>query len=325
MPTVVLASTFLPEIAQRMAGDLPGYEVRAIDLGTRDAPPPDAALAAHRELLARTDALVPLRGVLDARVLAMAPACRIIQQVGVGVDTVDRAEAARRRIPVCNVPSRHGGNAESVAEMALLHMIATGRALKSLQAMVAREDFAAPFGTSVFEKTVLIVGLGNIGRALARLLRPFRCRIIGVRRHATGGRDAGAEVWPAARLTEACALADFVVVTIPLTGDTEGIVGREQLRAIKPGARVINVSRGGTVDREALLEALNAGRVSAVGLDVFWAEPVPRDDEILRFETIATPHCGGLTDHMAAGTVATASENIRRAVEGGRPRYRVRL
>ncbi|MBA2300967.1 MAG: lactate dehydrogenase [Chloroflexi bacterium] len=323
MPAVVLASTFLPDIVSRMRNELPEYTVTAIDLGTRDRPPAD--VEQHRVVLRAADALVPLRGVLDARVLGLTEHCRIIQQVGAGVDSVDRVVAKRLGIAVCNVPSRTGGNAESVAEMALMHLIAAGRELRSLQAMVAREDFAAPFGTSLYGKTVVIVGLGNIGRSLARLLRPFRCRVIGIRRHGAGGRDAGAEVWSPERLVAAVSIADFVAVTIPLTPVTEGILGREELAAIKPSARVVNVSRGGTIDREALLEALRSGRVSAVGLDVFWEEPLPKEDEILTYEMIGTPHCGGLTDHMLAGTVAAAAENIRRTVEGGRPRFRVRL
>lgn len=325
MPSVVLASVFLPDIVARMRRELPDYTVTAIDLGARDRPTAD--VEQHRAVLSTADALVPLRGVIDARVLRITEHCRIIQQVGAGVDTVDRAAAKRLGIAVCNVPSRTGGNAESVAEMALMHLIAAGRELKSLQAMVADEDFAAPFATSLFEKTVVIVGLGNIGRVLARLLRPFRCRVIGIRRHAAtaGGRDGGSEVWSPERLAEALALADFVAVTIPLTPATEGIVGQRELAAIKPGARVVNVSRGGTIDREALIGALRSGRVSAVGLDVFWEEPVAREDEILTYEMIGTPHCGGLTDHMLAGTVAAAAENIRRTLEGGRPRFRVRL
>jgi phosphoglycerate dehydrogenase-like enzyme len=325
MPSVVLASVFLPDIVARLRNEMPDYTVTALDLGARDRPITD--VEQYRDPLAAADALVPLRGVIEARVLGLTRHCRIIQQVGAGVDTVDRAAAKRLGIAVCNVPSRTGGNADSVAELALMHLIAAGRELKSLQAMVGREDFAAPFATSLFEKTVVIVGLGNIGRVLARLLRPFRCRVIGIRRHgtSTGRRDAGSEVWPPERLAEALALADFVTVTIPLTPATEGILGQREFASIKPGARVVNVSRGGTIDREALLEALRSGRVSAVGLDVFWEEPLPKEDEILTYEMIGTPHCGGLTDHMLAGTVAAAAENIRRTVEGGRPRFRVRL
>jgi phosphoglycerate dehydrogenase-like enzyme len=323
MPTVVLASTFLSDITAQLRQDLPDMEVVAIDLGTRDRPPQD--LSPHASVLARADALLPIRGVIDERVMDLAPGTRIIQQFGVGVDTVDREAARRRRIPVCNVPSRFGGNADSVAEMALMHLIAAGRDLKRLQAMVAAQDFGAPFGYSLFGKTVCIVGFGNIGRALARLLRPFGGRVIGIRRRPGSGRVGSAEVWPVGRLPEALAIADFVAVTIPLSETTEGIVGADAFAALKPGARVVNVSRGGTVDRDALLDGLRSGNVAAAGLDVFWQEPVPAGDPILEENVTATPHCGGLTDHMLSGTSRVAAENIRRAISGGRPRYRVRL
>lgn len=320
---VLLASTFLPAIQQQLQEDMPDWEVMAVDLGTRDRPLPDIGHLA--DVIASADAIMPLRGVLDARVIGLADSCRIIQQFGAGVDTVDMAAARARRIPVCNVPSKNGGNADSVAEMALFHMIGAGRSFPRLQELVAQEDFAAPFGVSLFGKTVCIVGYGNIGTRVGRLLRPFGCRVIGIRRGAPavpkGGR--GPEVWPPGRLNEALGLADFVVVTIPLSPTTEGIIGQSQFEAMKPGARIVNVSRGGTIDREAMLAAMSSGRVAAAGLDVFWEEPVKADDPILAFDVVATPHCGGLTDHMRAGTSRVASANMVRAVSGGRARYRV--
>jgi phosphoglycerate dehydrogenase-like enzyme len=320
---VLLASTFLPGIQHQLQEDMPDWEVTAVDLGTRDRPLPDIGHLADD--IASADAIMPLRGVLDARVIKLADSCRIIQQFGAGVDTVDMAAARARRIPVCNVPSKNGGNADSVAEMALFHMIGAGRSFPRLQELVAREDFAAPFGVSLFGKTVCIVGYGNIGTRVGRLVRPFGGRVIGIRRGAPaepkGGR--GPEVWPPSRLNEALGLADFVVVTIPLSPSTEGIIGQAQFDAMKPGARIVNVSRGGTIDREAMLAAMASGRVAAAGLDVFWEEPVKADDPILGFDVVATPHCGGLTDHMRAGTSRVAAANMIRAVSGGRARYRV--
>ncbi len=320
---VLLASTFLPAIQEQLQADMPDWEVMAVDLGTRDRPPAD--IGHLTDVIASADAIMPLRGVVDSRVIGLAESCRIIQQFGAGVDTVDMTAARARRIPVCNVPSKNGGNADSVAEMALFHMIGAGRSFPRLQKLIAREDFAAPFGVSLFGKTVCIVGFGNIGTRVGRLLRPFGCRVIGIRRGAPASqrRGRGPEVWAASRLNEALGLADFVVVTIPLSPSTEGIIGQAQFDAMKPGARIVNVSRGGTIGRTAMLAALASGKVAAAGLDVFWEEPVRADDPILGYDVVATPHCGGLTDHMRVGTSRVAAANIVRAVTGGQARFRV--
>jgi len=322
MTTIVLGSTFLPAIARQLQLDLPDCSVREIDLGTRDRPAQD--LERYASVLAEADVIVPLRGYVDERVLARAPSCRLIQQFGVGVDGVDLAAAGRRHVPVCNVPSRYGGNADSVAELALFHLIGAGRELRRLQLLVAKEDFAAPFGDSLYGKTVCIVGFGNIGHALARLLRPFGCRVIGIRRRAERkSRSRAVQVWGEARLEEGLALADYVVVCLPLTGSTRSLIGPDQFRAMKRGARIVNVSRGATIDRDALLAALRSGKAAAAGLDVFWEEPVSASDPVLAENVLATPHCAGLTDHMLVGTSRVVAENIRRVVDGRRMRYRV--
>ena len=321
MTTIVLGSVW-PEIARQLEKDLPDSSVREIDLGTRYRPPPDIAPVA--EVLARANVIVPLRGVVDQRVLSCASSLRLIQQVGAGVDTVDLAEARRRRIPVCNVPSRIGGNADSVAELALFHLIGAGREFKRLSELVESGSFAAPFGNSLYGKTICIVGFGNIGQALARLLRPFRCRVIGIRRRPNRSvRKRPVEVWSQARLKEALSVADYVVVALPLSPLTEGFLGREEFASMKSGVRLVNISRGSTIDRESLQDALSDGRVTAAGLDVFWEEPVSTTDPILAQNVVATPHCGGLTDHMLSGTSQAAADNIRRVIGGKRPRFLV--
>lgn len=319
MTTVVLGSVFLPDIGEQLRVDLPDCWIREIDLGTRAIFPSNVDGLAP--VLAEADVIIPIRGYVGERVLGLSPRCRLVQQFGVGVDAVDLDAARRRGIPVCNVPSKIGGNAESVAEMALLHLISAGRELSRLQELVAKEDFRAPTGTSLYGATICIVGFGNIGQALARLLRPFRCRVIGIRRRRGRGRGF-VDVWAEDRLNEALGVADFVVVSLTLTPETVGFLGRAQFNAMKPGVRIVNVSRGGVIDRDALLGAFLEGRVAAAGLDVFWQEPISKADPILDQNVIATPHCGGLTDHMLAGTSQAVAENIRRVLSGRRPHHR---
>jgi phosphoglycerate dehydrogenase-like enzyme len=321
MTTIVVGSVLLPEIAEHLRRDLPGIEVRELDLPRRGSATPlgDDARAA----LAAARAIVPVRGYVGVQVLDAAADCMLIQQFGVGVDNVDRDEADRRGIPVCNVPSGIGGNAESVAEMALLHLIGAGRGLARLQRQVAAEDFSAQPGRSLFGATVCIVGFGSIGQALARLLGPFRCRIVGIRRTTAGPSVAGVELWPSDRLHDALAVADFVVVCLPLDATTESFIGPAEFAAMRDGTRIVNISRGPTIDRDALLDALRTGRIAAAGLDVFWEEPITASDPILGENVAATPHCAGLTDHMMAGTSRAVADNIRRVLDGQEPLYRV--
>jgi phosphoglycerate dehydrogenase-like enzyme len=317
---VVCGSTLFPELVNRLRSELPNAVVTELALGPGDT---FVAQPHDMEALTLADVIVPLRGVVDEQILSITRRCRLIQELGAGVDSVDSKAAHRRGIPVCNVPSSLSGNAESVAELALMHLIAGGRRLRSLQRRVEAEDFSVEFGGSLFGKTVCIVGYGNIGRALARLLRPFRCRIIGIKRRADGQDAARLSVWPPDRLLEALGEADFVVVAVPLTPATRSLIGDEELRACKRGSVLVNVARGGVIDEDALVAALRSRHVSAAGLDVFVTEPVAHEDPLLDEEVLATPHCAGLTDHMLNETCRLAAENIRRVTQGLRPRYRV--
>jgi phosphoglycerate dehydrogenase-like enzyme len=115
--------------------------------------------------------------------------------------------------------------------------------------------------------------------------------------------------------------ADFVILCLPVTRETKQIMNRNTLALMKPGAYLINLSRGGLVDRNALEEALSSGRIAGAGLDVFWEEPPDPDDPIFQYNVLATPHIGGSTDVSIRGIVTAVAENIRRVARKQKPLY----
>ena len=176
-----------------------------------------------------------------------------------------------------------------------------------------------PAGKSLYGKTVGIVGLGDIGRALERRLRPFAVRVIGIMQSdpEKTRRELHLDwVGTPADLPSLLAQSDFVILCAPLTPATRGLMNRETFACMQWGACLINLARGGLVDAPALLEALASGRIGGAGLDVFWEEPPDPHDPIFSYNVIATPHIGGSTDVSLAGIGEIMAENIHRLASG---------
>ena len=290
----------------------------------RDALPQDEILeCAPQEVpdVARdVDVLVPTVARIDEAALA-SPRLRLVQQFGAGLDGVDVEAASRHGVYVANVPSGETANADSVAELAILLMLALARKLPRAQENLRERRLGAPVGTTIMGKTVTIVGFGGIGRALVRRLRGFDVRIIAVSRHGPRGDDGGVDLHlPTSALREALEQADFVIVATPLNDETRGLIGREAFACMKQGAFLVNVARGPIVDREALLEALESKKLSGAGLDVFWQEPPDPADPIFSFETVATPHVGGATDKSFREIAREIAANVERVRRGEVPR-----
>lgn len=305
---VLVCTDSLPDAVAALQRALPAHQVACC--------PPDRVV----EHVAEVDVIVPGRGRIDAAVLAAAARCRLIQQFGAGVDMVDLAAARARGIPVANVPSRGSGNAESVAELALFHLIGVGRQFPRLDAGVRERAWdGLPVGRTIRGSSVGIVAVGNIGGLLAELLRPFGCRVLGVKR------------WPSEELRQRLGLAwlggmqqlgellpevDYLVLALPLTAETRGIIGHAELARMKPGSFLVNVSRGPLVDHGALVEALASGHLAAAGLDVFWEEPVDPADPVFQHPVLATPHVAGYTHLFFDLASRTVAENLRRLLAG---------
>jgi phosphoglycerate dehydrogenase-like enzyme len=189
------------------------------------------------------------------------------------------------------------------------------------QSMRSRK-MGQPQGRALGGKTVGIVRLGGIGRALIRRLKGFGVRIVGIKRHAprAARTELGLDwVGDAGQLLEMLARSDIVFLCLPVTTESSGLMNRKTFACMKPGSYLINLSRGGLVERDALEWALNSGTIAGAGLDVFWEEPPDPDDPIFHLNVLATPHIGGSTDLSMQGIVAGVVENIRRLEAGQVP------
>ena len=296
-----------------LASVLPGWEITA---------PAPGRLAEH---LDGVDVVCPLGGAID-RAAIEAGTFGLIQQFGVGLDQVDVAAATELGVWVARVPGDAGGNADSVAELAVLHLLALARRLDEMRATLRDGGWAQrPAGRSRVGATVAVVGLGAIGTARTRRLAPFGPRLLGVRsRPELGGPPELTEVTGPAGLPGVLSRADAVVCCAMLHDGSAGLFGASEFAAMKPGALFVNVARGGLVDEDALLAALEAGQVAGAGLDVFQREPADPDSALIRHpRVLATPHCGWLTWLMFRETGAVFAANLQRWADGGEPSWAV--
>jgi len=266
------------------------------------------------------DVLVPTMARVDAALMDAARP-KLIQQFGAGVDGVDLAAAAARHIPVANVPAGGTGNAVGVAEMAVLHLLTICRRIDAAREALAGGRLGEPLGRSLLGQTATVLGLGNIGGELVRRLSPFGLRLIGVGRAPASRLDPGLAsqldaYHPVGELDQALARSDVLVLCLPLTDSTRGIIGARELALLRPGAVLINVARGPLVERAALLDALHSGRLSGAGLDVFWEEPPDPADPVFREAVVATPHVGAVTDISYRATARAFADNIERLRRG---------
>jgi len=266
------------------------------------------------------DVIVPLMSRIDAD-LIRAGRFRLIQQWGAGLEGVDLEAARSKGIRVANVPAS-GNNADSVAELTILLILALLRDLAKCQANVREGLLGVPMGRMLAGRTICLYGLGSIARATAQRLWPFGVRLIGITRDpkaekvAAFGLDA---VYSIERREPALAQADVLVVCNRMTAETRGCIDQAALRALRPGSYLVNAARGGLLDYDAFLAALRDGHLAGAGLDVFWDEPIPPEDPLLALpNVIATPHVAGVTDRSyqeIAAAVATNIDRLRRGLD----------
>lgn len=294
-----------PALAARLAA-FEGLDVAVCAEADRDR---FAALMADAEVLWHV--LQPA----TAEAIAAAPRLRLIQKIGVGVNTIDLDAARRRGIPVCNLP---GTNARAVAELALLLMLGALRQVSRFDAATragrgwssdpAAQDCLGELGG----RTVGLVGFGAVPRALAPVLAAMGCRLLYAAR--SPKPDALGEWGP---LEDLLAESDVVSLHVPLTPETERMIDARALARMKPGAVLVNTARGGLVDQPALVEALRHGPLAAAGLDVFEREPLDPADPLLALPNVVlTPHIGWLTTGTFDRSLALAAENCRRLSAG---------
>ena len=270
-----------------------------------------------RKALANCDVVIPMMTILD-EALMEAGTFRLVQQWGSGLEGVDLDAARARGIWVANVPAS-GNNADSVAEHALLLTLALLRQLPAAQANVNAGTLGAPLGRMLAGRTVCLYGLGATAMALARRLRPMGVRLIGITRDPTAPKVTDFELdecFSSSERHKALVKTDVLVLCVRLAHQTRGLVDASALGALPASALLVNAARGGLIDYRALRDALSSGHLGGVGLDVYWTEPFPPDDPLLKLPNIiATPHVAGVTDRSyadIADAVATNIERLRR-------------
>ena len=263
------------------------------------------------EAVRDADALVIRSGTkVSADVIAAGERLRAIGRAGIGVDNVDVAAATARGIVVMNTP---GGNNITTAEHALALLIALARHIPQATASMkaGRWDKTSFMGLELYNRTLGVVGLGNIGRIVADRAKGLRMKVIAYDPFlsAEAGTRAGVEL---VSLDDLLARSDAITVHVPRTKDTVGLIGRKALKKVRSGVLLVNAARGGIVDEAALLEALEGGRVGGAGLDVFDQEPTPPGHPLVAHpRVICTPHMGASTEQAQINVAILIAEQVR--------------
>jgi D-3-phosphoglycerate dehydrogenase len=252
----------------------------------------------------------------DRQVLAAAKALRVIARVGVGVDSIDLAGATALGIAVTATP---GANDGTVADHAVALMLAALRRIGEHDAGVRRGEWnrtGAHTPWSLTNSTVGLVGFGRTGRLVAERLRGFNVRLIAT--DPLVPRDSAAEMVELATLLRA---SDIVSLHLPLTPQTQGLIGAAELELMKPDAILVNTARGGVVDEGALAAALAGGRLRAAALDVFADEP-PAGSPLLTLPNVTlSPHVAGLSVQSVAEMTRRATASVIDVLAGRMPEY----
>ncbi len=292
----------------------------SVQLWPGDLPPSPEALAAA--LAAADAAFTTVVDFVSPAMLAASPRLKIVANMAVGYDNIDPAAAAELGVWVTNTP---GVLAETTADMAWALLMAAAR-----NVVASDRDTRAGgwktwsptgfLGVDVFGATLGIVGLGEIGEAVARRATGFKMRILYHSRTRKPALEADLGLEYAA-FPDLLAGSDFISLHTPLTAETRGLMGAAEFAAMKPSAILVNTSRGGVVDQDALIEALRSRAIAGAALDVTTPEPLPLDSPLYTFPNVI------ITPHIASASLATrsrmadmAAENII-AVLGDRPPF----
>lgn len=296
-----------PGFRQQIDDLVPGWlDVAVID---------EADKTAFADAMQDAQVLLHVLEAVTADVIANAPDLRLIQKIGVGVNTIDLDAARQHDVAVCNMP---GTNSQAVAEMTLTLMLSALRRVPYYDArMRAGDGWTADLDSfdglgEIAGRTIGLVGYGDVARILAPILKAMGARVLYT---ATAQKpDADAE-WRdlAALLTE----ADIVSLHLPLTPDTEHMIGADAIASMKAGSVLVNTARGGLVDEAALVRALASGHLRAAGLDVVAVEPAPAGNPLFDMDNVVVmPHIAWVTPETLDRSLGIAFENSRRIRDG---------
>lgn len=280
---------------------------------------PWALYSQSGEVLPDVDAILSFAHTpIGGAELARMPDVKVVSNYGVGVDHIDVAAIAGHGVPVGNTPGAVDG---ATADQTIALMLASARNTVRGDAFARGPDFhefdpGFMLGTDVFGATLGIVGLGRIGREVAKRVVGFEMRVLYHNRR----RDEDAEAKLGVSyvsMDELLAQSDFVCLNVPLNDETTGLIGQAELRAMKSTAFLINTARGGVVDTDALCQALTEGRIAGAGIDVTEPEPLPRDHPLLGLHNLViTPHLGTSTYGTRRRMGEMARDNLLAGLEG---------
>ena len=285
------------------------------DLSRRDY---QGDLQARKELdniLAEAEISYGMR--IPTNLLARAPKLKWIQVTSAGVDRYLNDEFRRSPIILTNASGVH---ATPIGEFVVSLMLMFAKnAVTFFEAKQQKQWMRTP-GTVLNGKTVGVVGLGSIGQEVARLCKAFRMRVIATRRSPTKRTARNVDLLlPPNGLPRLLEESDFVAICLPLTRETNKLIGDSELKMMKPSAYIINIARGPIIDEDALIQALQAKIIAGAGLDVFATEPLPLESKLWDLpNVIISPHVSGGREDYEVGALDIFCRNLHRYVEGKR-------
>jgi phosphoglycerate dehydrogenase-like enzyme len=256
--------------------------------------------------------LFPARAREFVLALAKAEGLRWLHVFSAGVDHPWFQQLLARGV---RITTSSGASAVPIAQTVTLYLLALSRDLRSWSDAQQRKAWEPHDIVDLQQQVLGVLGMGPIGREVARLGTALRMRVVGMTRSPKG--DEPCETWPLSRLRELLPLVDWIVLALPLTSETRGILSADAIARMKPGACVLNVGRGDLVDEPALVKALESGALGGAGLDVFAEEPLPPESPLWGLpNVIVTPHSSGTTPANHPRATAIFVENLRRWRKG---------
>jgi phosphoglycerate dehydrogenase-like enzyme len=325
---VLIALPLEEALVEQVRAVDPRLDVSVLDrdaawlLGGRPLPPDFDAEAAQKRLeaaLADTEVLYgfPPSPERARELLARAAGLRWFQAASAGVDRLGQSGFLERQVMVTN---SSGVAVTPIGEYVLMVMLMFAKSAHRLFRSQAERRWTRFLPAELRGRTVGVVGMGHIGTEVARLAQAFGCRVLAIRGSAARrrrGEPPADELLPPSDLRYLLSESDYVVLAVPLTERTRHLIGEQELRAMKPAAVLINISRGAVVDEAALVRALKEGWIGGAALDVFEREPLSEESELWDMENvIVSPHVSGATEIYFQRAVPIFCENLRRYLDG---------
>jgi len=243
---------------------------------------------------------------ISARVLDASTELRVISRNGTGVDSIDLAAAARNGIRICRA---EGANAQGVAELTMAHILAAVRSVPFCDQAMKRQAWQRRKGIELEGRTLGIIGCGKIGQRVSRFALAFGMRVVAFDPYPDDAFTPG-EAFGYASFDEVMAQADILSLHCPANSDGTPLIGPDALERMKTGAFIVNTARGSLLEADAVLDALDSGKLAGVTLDAFDSEP-PSDWRLVMHErVVATPHIGGYTEESVDRAVGAAVANL---------------